>query len=369
MKIFRKVTIIFIILVFVASLFVACKESDLSKTYENAISSALLDNNPRIVDISLLGAHDMFSMDININSKSNIYEDSVANNSFVQTLAKKIAINQSIAQSCDTLTLLNYGVRFIDLRLTLIDGIYYTCHGFISDEFSKYLLEMLKFLNNNPGEFLIIDFQHFYTENGQDRSLSDLEWQNLFNFIKTVKYNDKNLLDYVYYNSNENKLSELRYFDVTKNKQDAGVILLIPNKSLSYAYYRDYGPSDGAKLEFLNIRSHWHNRYYLENLKQDVLEEVEHINNNMDIYKDVLRVCQYISTPFSDNSYLDALRSQSLLNTAVLVNLSLIEDETYFKNIQSAMPIILIDNTIMQEDDFIFKINSWIFNYNSNLKE
>lgn len=367
-KFISKSIVLIIVIVVVLLSITSCKNEpidELGYDYSNLLFQSIDDVNTRIIDISLLGAHDMFSMDIQKDSKSNIYEDGIFNEPIVQKLAGDLIVAFSVAQNVNTNTLLKSGVRYIDLRLTLIDGIYYTCHGLISDKFEVYLIELIKFLSKTNGEYLIIDLQHFYTEFGQDRQLEDVHYQNLFDYIAKVKYDNKSILDFIYYDTNT-KISDLTYNQITKNRSTSGVIFLVPNNSINIAYYRDTGAFyeyDG----YQNIRSRWYNKFHLNSLIEEVDYEIEYILNNWELNKNLLRVCQYVRTPFSEDEIFKTLSEKSLINMSKSTNLSIIQDEKRFNNLIKAMPIILIDNVTLLDDDFLHSIISQISKYNKSI--
>jgi hypothetical protein len=102
-------------------------------------------------------------------------------------------VKQAKTQSGDVSQLLTGGVRYLDIRLSYLDDIWYTKHNYISGEFESIALNIISFLESNQGEFLILDFQHI---NGVSYdSLEDymlfFETRNAFYCIKNIRYCSK----------------------------------------------------------------------------------------------------------------------------------------------------------------------------------
>ena len=107
--------------------------------YDNVLSTSITNMNAKIVDIALLGSHDSFSDGIKYSSKSNTNEGGITNNKIVSTVAKGLVVKMSKAQVCSAKEQLYAGIRYFDVRITKIDGIYYTCHGYLSNKLEIYL--------------------------------------------------------------------------------------------------------------------------------------------------------------------------------------------------------------------------------------
>ena len=123
-----------------------------------------LGNEERIIDISMLGAHDVFSYDINLFSKVDELSASSIMKGSIGTVIKGFSYKQSKTQVSDISTLLNNGIRYLDVRLTYSeeDQTWYTVHNYYSSVVVDAVKDVVTFLKDNPGEFLIIDLQHIY---------------------------------------------------------------------------------------------------------------------------------------------------------------------------------------------------------------
>lgn len=91
-------------------------------------------------------------------------------------------------QNCTIAEQLKLGIRFFDFRVQVNDGLFYTHHTFPSaNPFARWeqgnndplngwpciLLDLHRFLQDNPGEFVILKFQTFNAVPGQDFDADD----------------------------------------------------------------------------------------------------------------------------------------------------------------------------------------------------
>lgn len=67
---------------------------------------------------------------------------------------------------CQDMTIrqqLDAGIRYLDLRVALApNGSFYSCHGVYCVNFDEILNEIKEFLDANPKEMVLLDFNHFY---------------------------------------------------------------------------------------------------------------------------------------------------------------------------------------------------------------
>lgn len=71
----------------------------------------------------------------------------------------------SKAQGLSIAAQLRVGVRYLDIRITLRDGVPWTCHGLLSVPWRDVEAEIVEFINVSPHEILILDFHEFYAMN------------------------------------------------------------------------------------------------------------------------------------------------------------------------------------------------------------
>lgn len=128
----------------------------------------------------ILGSHNTFSY--SITPQSDISPDSP------ETLRRlkwaKLILNPFICKWSKTQDLnvkdqLESGIRYLDVRVVIRDDQILIAHGLYGGELFSYLSEIHAFLNENPSEIVILDFQHFYNflpenHNNLIRTLQDI---------------------------------------------------------------------------------------------------------------------------------------------------------------------------------------------------
>ncbi|XP_062580978.1 PI-PLC X domain-containing protein 2-like [Saccostrea cucullata] len=76
----------------------------------------------------------------------------------------------SLTQNLTVKEQLEHGIRYLDLRLCGRPGSpdVYVAHGLYGNKLEDILMEIKEFLNENPKEFVILDFNHFYNMTSVD---------------------------------------------------------------------------------------------------------------------------------------------------------------------------------------------------------
>jgi hypothetical protein len=190
LKIFLSILIAFILIINIPimSFGLTFSEEDYSQWMSETVN-----NEELVVNIAMIGAHDAFSNEIGMFSTVDPYESNTIFRGVPGSLLKGYLVKQAKTQSGDVSQLLTGGVRYLDIRLSYLDDIWYTKHNYISGEFESIALNIISFLESNQGEFLILDFQHI---NGVSYdSLEDymlfFETRNAFYCIKNIRYCSK----------------------------------------------------------------------------------------------------------------------------------------------------------------------------------
>ncbi|MBO4667254.1 MAG: hypothetical protein J5666_03905 [Bacilli bacterium] len=332
-------------------------------SYDFVLSDSITNMDARVVDIAMLGSHDAFSDGITYNSKANTNEGGIVTSKIVGILAKGLIVKMSKAQTVGAKAQLYAGVRYFDVRLTKIDNTYYTCHGYLSNTFDSYLKEVVEFLDSHPGEFIIFDIQHFYTEDGTAKKE---DFEELVTFMDSIKSDNGNsIIDYIYYDSMVNEISTLTYKDVTNNKAKAGVIMLGKVSDNSLFYLRD-DDATYSNENYHNIRSLWHQTNSTDDLVSGIKDEYEYLKTHD--YSNVLRVNQAQRTAFIMNMTLvKSILSWSLLDMSKSTNKAIIGDEEMFKEYLTMMPIYMVDYATSNKESFNKLANTYISEYNSGL--
>ncbi len=329
--------------------------------YSGIISLGVGDDNPRVVDIAMLGAHDAFSSRITKNSPIDPAEpeDSILRNKAAGFFADGLFARLAKSQRGDATDMLENGVRYLDVRLSYIEDTWFTKHALVSDELSYYLSDVIAFLDDHSGEFIVFDMQHVY--------LGDATFDDLFTYLDTFEVNGKSLLDFVRFDPTTVALGDLRYEDVTAGGTESGVVILAKTENtatLHYHYERGDGDSEGSTV--ISIRSLWHNTSDSKKMLSGIREEYENLSES-DTYDDVFRVNQAQKTGvISGPDLLDTIVGWSLVDMASYFNSRLVK-QADFVDWFSAMPILMVDYAISNRGYFNTAANLAIIGYNQAL--
>ena len=287
--------------------------------YSNWMSETLSDNQT-IITVKMLGAHDAFSKDIKLLSQPDIKAPSImtgASGFFI----KGYSVKQSVTQTADATELLESGVRYLDVRLSLIDDEWVTKHNFVSSDFLMILEDIQTFLDENTGEFLILDFQHI---DGIDYD-DDNDYQLFLNMLDT-----SGILNY-HYTSDILPLHLLTYGDVTDSGTTSSVIII-----------DKFTKTDKNTLHYdTSIRSSWANTDSFDVVLEFLEDEKTLVETTTDGKQFV--VMQAVTTMrMNPRGIIDSLLKWSLVERAEKFNNYLIEYES-FDNLLDAMPIVMVD--------------------------
>ncbi|MBQ8003156.1 MAG: hypothetical protein IJ297_06905 [Clostridia bacterium] len=212
--------------------------------YEAVAEAAFFDNvadDTTFVSLNMLGAHDAFtasisSSDAKFDAAGTAQGDSGSKSA---VSSASTAAPMSKAQSSDALTMLNHGVRYFDIRLSRSDttakggllglttvnhtnGVFYTTHGMLSDEFRPIAYTIAQWAKEHPGEIIVLDFQEMWDNTSTAGSSGDSvaqSWIDLNNLLT-----EAGIYDYVTIN-NSTDLSTVTYGSLTNNGTKAGIVL------------------------------------------------------------------------------------------------------------------------------------------------
>ncbi len=314
-------------------------ESDID--YSDWMGDTLKDDT-LIIDVAMLGAHDAYSSDITITSEVDPYETGIAS-TLPGKLIKGFLVKQSVTQVTDTQGFMKNGVRYLDIRLSYIDGEFYTKHGYVSSNFEAICMDLTDYLSNHPSEFLILDFQHIA---GLDYE-NDEDYQVFLEMLM-----ESNLIDY-HYNSNLQELNEITYSDITTNQTKAGVIIIDKfSKEEKETYHYD-----------LTVRSNWADDDNFDNVVTFLNDEADLISETTEYVK-MFRVAQGVTTmQMNLQGIYNGITSWSLVERAQDFNPYLTEQEE-FQNIIDHLPIIMVDYANSNSQNFVNDIMDIIIEKN-----
>lgn len=302
--------------------------------------------NTPLTEISLLGSHDALSDEIDMWSKPNSSEDNLVNNPWLRIFGKGAIVRYSRAQNDSIYHQLQAGVRYMDIRVTNIDGVFYNSHGLVSSTFRDNLSKILRFLDENPGEFVLMQICKYYKGNATD--------QELYQMMESVYYKEKNIFDYIHYENNVHEFKDLTYNILTNNGNDAGVVLFASSSQVNMAPFNQFNMS--------HCDSHWHNTI---DEKEMTREMVEYSVIGKTLGTDYLRINQAQQTP-NTNEIWETFLGWSLLSMAEYHNHNVVNREDIM-DILDGLPIYMCDFSTCNTRGFNTKIISLMRQRNLSL--
>ncbi len=342
-KILIRIGILLLLFVVVINIpIITVKYEGTSDDYSNWMKENL-DNEIHLVDIKMLGAHDAFSSDINYFSKVDVSADSIMRG-IPGTLLKGYLVRQSVTQITDTEGLLKSGVRYFDIRLTYNEDKWVTKHNYVSSDFDKITEDIVDYLETYQGEFLILDFQHI---NGLDYS-NDEDYQIFIDMLT-----DSGLFDYNY-TSGTKQLGEITYGDITSDKVESNVIIIdkFTKEEKSTYYYES------------SIRAEWANMDDFSDTLEFLLEESNLVATSTELDNSFKIMQAVTTTQMSLSGIKNSLLSWSLIVRASHFNTYLITHDD-FETINDHLPIIMVDYSNSDIDDFVDQVMTIIIEKNS----
>ena len=329
-RIIKWVLIILILFIITVNIPIVSMGNTVSDVDYSTWMSENISNDSLAIEITMLGAHDAFSNEINYFSRVDTYSADDIMKGIPGAFLKGFIVRQSITQNASPTELLESGVRYFDIRLSYTDGIWETKHNYISGVFEEIALEITTFLAENDGEFLILDFQHIH---GIDYS-NDVDYQLFYDMLE-----DYGLIDYLYDSSNK-PLNEITYGDLTSNNTISRVIILDKFEKDNKLTY-DYESS---------IRASWANNDNFVETIDFLIAEGNEVSNLDQV--DTFVVMQAVTTmQMSPTGILNSFKTWSLLERATQFNNTLMNSEEFLDMLDS-MPIIMVDYANSNDDLF-----------------
>jgi len=301
-----------------------------SHFFRDCVSENVNLKTKPVTELSMLGSHDALSNDISFSSSPNSSEENITNNFWARVFAKGIMVRYAKAQNNNAYEQLDAGVRYLDVRITYVNGVFYNSHGLISNTLKYNLSHILRWLNDNPGEFIIFHICKFYN--------STSNWSELKDFMESVKYEDKSLFDYINYDTSITEFKELNYNNLTSNGTKAGVLIFTESQS-------DVMPLNQISSE--KCYSSWNNKVTHEEMVSSMETKVD---NGYLLGNDYLRINQAQQTP-NFNQLWDVFVGWSLLHLAEVHNAKMI-NEPRLDYYLGGLPIYMCDYTTSNDTGF-----------------
>jgi hypothetical protein len=308
-----------------------------------------IQNNPRIVDIAMLGAHDAFSSRINRSNPINPADGGIANNKTLRLAGGGLMARFARAQKFDAHQLGIHGVRYFDVRISHADGVWWTEHVILSGTLDEYIGGLLRFLGETENEGVIIDVARAHT--------GDQGMEALLQYLVTgIQYEGKSLKDYIDYEPATAALGDLRYRDITRKGTRVILLAKAPVSSASCHFPRDD-----------SIRSTWHDKNTAKEMLSGIDGEYQALRQDTALARNMFRVNQAQKTSSTDGDKIIASIFQwGLLDMANRFNPVLVNHQNFDRWL-TVMPIFMVDYADSMRGSFNDKVIARINEFNRNL--
>jgi len=325
----------------------------------------------KISNIGMLGSHDALADGIGMFTGEDPNQaDDITLYKWADFLGRGAMVRLSRAQDVNIYDQLNAGVRYIDARICNVNGVFYNSHTLLSDKFENNLKLILKWLDENPGEFVVIYIYGYYWD---DKVWTKSKaWEELEKFIKQVTYKDKNLFDYDL--APNKKINEISYNDITNNGNDAGAIVFccrdanqspIELDEVGKWYFKHLNFS-GTNILKVNGSA---GTMKSEKFKQFIIDRINEVKSKGKDFTQYVRYLQIQTTP-NENDIMETATSWSLIEKARCHNryvLDLFTEDEWIENKLPYMPVILCDNVTCNDNGFNTDVINLLTKYNLNI--
>jgi hypothetical protein len=309
--------------------------------YSHAMQYSVFRSDARMVDIAMLGAHDAFTHNITKSSEIDPGDDNATALKLLNAFGGGQTIaNGAKAQNEDAYTQARHGCRLFDTRICWYGDTWYTMHAKLSDRLDRYLKEILRFLSENKREVVVI---YIWPESAVH--LNGSNYTSLWNYIMDVKYDGKNIFDYIHFDPNAKPLQNLTYGDVIGSDGSSGVVLFCLDSS---------GASHKAYTASSSVRGKWHDTKDIAALLNNIQSEHENIAANWGSYKNRLRIMQAQRTSSTGDN---------LITMASEFNYRVANDSR-FETWLEKTPVVWFDDITTPANNFNQTVNKRIHNYN-----
>lgn len=295
-----------------------------------------VDNDARLIELHMLGAHDAFTAGLNNNSDPDAAGIKLGDDGSAAAgsdgLWQMLGLTMSRAQSADVDTLLNSGVRYFDVRLSRYkdDGEFYTTHGRISDKFTGpdgIARKIAAWAEKHPGELIVLDFQSLFDIQSDNGGATQKSWTDLMS-----KLTADGITQYVH--TSNGSINSLTYGELTNNGSRAAIVL-IGQVTGSWADSRFINRRDDDGY----VRSNWTSQSSYNNMRTKLAEEIAELQKNSDKYFYKLRIMQAQTT------------NLNLINDANANNIKILTDPDY-DAWSELLPVLMVDNATTDAEDF-----------------
>jgi len=303
----------------------------------------------RVVDIAMLGAHNAFTSGISRRSEACPHDGGMFANPATRRFAMGLFTRLQKSQKSDAAGLLARGVRYFDVRLTFTEDGWFTQRQLISAPFRDYLLQIINFLTQNPGELIVFDIQH--------ANLGGASFGDLWDYIAGVTINGKSLFSFVTFDPYSTPLGQLTKGRATQH--GAAAIILAKTPATSGGFHYEYRAA---------IRSTWHNQLRPGELIPYIQREYAFLRQNPQATQNMFRVNQAQTSHNFDSfgNIMYSLAGWSALNRSASHNVAMLNHED-FASWLGVMPIFMVGFADSPNGDFNARVVNKINEFNRNI--
>lgn len=348
-------------------------DGELNGKYKTVLADIdrIVEANPFLVDIAMLGSHDAVTDTISKSTPID-YHDKDKVQGKLDPIMGGITYRFAKTQTVSLGKQLAQGARFFHIKCTDYDGEWYGSHTHLCGKMADHITEVLQYLASEEakGEIVILLFQVMYFGDGENLD-------TFHAFIDSIKYEGKSLFDYVYINDADTfdigdggtRIGELRYNDLTQNGQAPGVVIFNRREEGKFRAEWD-GVSTLTKkcFDMDSCSEHeWHNSIGEDRLIKKINTLCDKISSDSSLFSK-LRLNQ-TQAAFAVNGigeFFSALGAWSLIRFASKYNVKLVENDNFDRWL-TYMPIFQVDFCNSDKGDFNNKVNEKIKNHNQNL--
>ena len=196
--------------------------------------SIIQDNvglDARFVDIAMVAAHNTATSDISRWSSVDPNEDTIQTQfPALSAFARGVFNRLSRTQFSNVEGLFYAGVRYLDLRVTLVDGTWYMENTLLGLPLYNTIEHIMNVLDANPGEFLVLAFNDVrYADGGAN--------EDVITYLQGLNLQGRNIFDYLHFDPSIIPMGELKLRDITVDGTKGGIVVTLPsNEDTTYFY-------------------------------------------------------------------------------------------------------------------------------------
>ncbi len=331
--------------------------ADCAYTSVHSCIDNITEADPPVVKLALLGAHDANTYALQGN---NGFSGEVRNSTrLLHNMVPGLAYRYTKTQASTIYEQLCQGVRFLHIKCSYFNNRWYGSHALLDGPIDIYIQDVIRFLQANNGEIVVIELQLMYGE-GTDYS-------QMMDQIFSVRYNGQTLDDVIPY---ENvPLPSLTYNTVTQQGTKGGAVVVAVGTNTDFdKQFFDVKTSKYVGKCYCGpntLYSPWINRMDTDAIAAKLDEQCATVEQRADVLDGAFRVMQVNTTPNFDDPW-QTISCWSLLSKAKDHNYKMIT-HPHIDNWLQHMPIFMCDFATSANNDFNRLVNDKLLAYNRAL--